>query len=436
MAKQRRKRKRPPQQDRQRQRPAGKTITLDIRDMAHGGSGLGFYQGRPVFVPYTLPGESITAEITGGRGRVQFARGLRLHGASADRSAPRCPHFGPGRCWGCQWQHINYDAQLLLKQDVLADQLARVGGLPDSLIESALQPILPTPQPWAYNHSLSLLRAASGDWGLKRQARGIEAIGECHLAHPDLLELLQELDLDYERAERMTLRRGSDGRMMLIFEIDAEEEPNLNTNLPLSVNLILPDREPINLIGDAHSNFAIARRHFRVTAGAYMRPNIGALNSLIAAVMRLAQLPGSARVLDLYAGVGVFSAFLANEARLVTVVESYPPAANDADANLRLFDNVDVIEGAVEAVLADMIAEEAQYDVALVDPPGSGLRADVAQGIAMLGVGRLVYVSGNPASLARDSRSLVDAGYDLRAIQPIDLAPQTYYIDAVALFER
>ncbi|MDE2637077.1 MAG: hypothetical protein OXI30_12005 [Chloroflexota bacterium] len=433
MAKHRRSRK--PRQ--QKQNPAqGNTITLDIRDMAHGGSGLGFYQGSPVFVPYTLPGESITAEITGGRGRILFARGLRLNAASADRAEPRCPHFGPGRCWGCQWQHIEYGAQLLLKQDVLADQLARVGRLPDKLIESALQAILPAPQPWEYNHSLSLLRADAGGWGLKRKADGIEAIGECHLAHPDLLELLLELELDYERADRLTLRRGSDGRMMLIFEVNAEEEPSLNTDMPLSVNLILPDREPINLIGDSHSVYEIGSHTFRVTAGSYMRANIGALASLAAVVMRMSQLEGRERVLDLYAGVGVFSAFLAGEARLVTLVESYPPAANDADANLTQFDNVDVIEGAVEAVLADMIAEEAKYDVALVDPPASGLSEDVIKRINALEIGRLVYVSGNPASLARDSRQLADFGYRLRAIQPIDLAPQTYYIDAVALFQR
>ena len=133
MAKRRQGRKR----RQQRHALTGKTIALDIRDMAYGGSGVGFYQGSPVFVPYTLPGESITAEISGGRGKVLFARGLRLNAASADRADPRCPHFGPGRCWGCQWQHIDYEAQLLLKQDVLADQLARVGRLPDKLIESS-----------------------------------------------------------------------------------------------------------------------------------------------------------------------------------------------------------------------------------------------------------------------------------------------------------
>ena len=238
----------------------GKTVELDIRDMAHGGKGLGIYRGAPVFVPYTLPGESITAEITGGRGKALFGRGLRLNAASGDRVEPRCSHFGPGRCWGCQWQHIDYAAQLLLKQDVLADQLARVGKLPDKLIESVLRPVLPAPERWAYNHSLSLLRAEPGGWGLKRQERGIEAISECHVAHPDLINLLLDLDLDYQQAQRMTLRRGSDGRKMLIFEINAEEAPALSTDLPLSVNLILPDREPINLIGDAHSMFQIAGR--------------------------------------------------------------------------------------------------------------------------------------------------------------------------------
>ena len=156
MSKQKRARKR----SRRRSGPSpGSVIDLDIRDMANGGSGLGLHQGSPVFVPYTLPGESIRAEITGGRGKVLFGRGLRLNAASSDRVEPRCPHFGPGRCWGCQWQHIDYPAQLLLKQDVLADQLARVGKLPDALIDAVLRPLLPAPEPWGYDHHLRLSRA-------------------------------------------------------------------------------------------------------------------------------------------------------------------------------------------------------------------------------------------------------------------------------------
>ena len=199
-----------------------------------------------------------------------FARGIRLLAASADRVAPRCAHFGPGRCWECQWQHIDYSAQLLLKQDVLADQLIAPGAsCPMSSSKLSLRPVLPAPQPWAYNHTLRLTRDKRGSWGLRRESGGFEAIQECLITHPDLLELLDQLDLDYATRSPDDLRRGSDGRLMLIFDVTAEEEPDLHTDLPLSVNLILPDREPINLIGDAHSHYTIAGHDFRVTAGCF-----------------------------------------------------------------------------------------------------------------------------------------------------------------------
>ena len=431
--------RRPQQKPRRRGKPSdlrGRSIELDIRDMASGGRGLGFYQGKPVFVPYTIPGESITANITGERGKVLFAHGTRLKAASADRVSPRCRHFGPGRCWACQWQHIDYPAQLLLKQDLLADQLSRIGKLPDILIEAALRPIVPAREQWTYDHSLQLRRDKSGTWGLRRENGSIEAISECHLAHPDLLELLAELDLDYPPAHTLTLRRGSDGRLMLIFALDAEVAPELATDLPLSVNLILPDREPVNLIGDTHSTFHIADRSLRVTAGATIRSNISGIEALIATVLPALELTADHRVLDLYAGVGIFSAFMADTAALITLVESYPPAANDADANLSEADNVDIVEGAVEIVLADLVAAGARYDIALLDPPSSGLNIAIAQALTDLHVERIVYVSGDLASLARDCSMLVDAGYHLREIQAIDLAPQTWYISAVAVFER
>ncbi len=433
--KKRGKRRKPP--ERKASSPLrGQQIDLNISDMAHGGRGLGWYQGKPVFVPHTLPGESIRAEITSGRKNALFARGLRLKAASTDRVSPRCPHFGPGQCWGCQWQHIDYPAQLLLKQDVLADQLSRLGKLPDALIESALRSPLPATTLWEYNDSISLLRGESGDWGLWREGGGVEAIDECHITHPALLDLLAHLDLDYATARRMTLRRDSDGRMMLIFDIDAEEAPELSVDLPLSVNLVLPDREPVNLIGDAHSRYEVAGQEFRVTAGAYIRPNVSGIERLVAEVMRALCLQGDESALDLYAGVGIYSAFTAQEAALVTLVESYPPAVSDADVNLSEFETVDVIEGQVEAVLADMIAEDARYDVALVDPPTTGLSKETIAGLARLEVGRLVYVSGDPGSLAHNCRQLMSAGFQLREIQPIDLAPHTYYLTCVARFER
>ena len=415
----------------------GRTVKLEVTDMAQGGFALARYDGKPILVPYTLPGESISAEISEDRGSLFFARGKNLYAASADRVSARCAHFGPGRCWGCHFQHIDYQAQLLLKQDILADQLSRIGKLPDSLIDSVMRPLAPASEQWGYNHRLTLSRYSADAWGLPRQKKGgIEALAECHTAHRDLMDTLGKLDLDYEQARRLTLQRGSDGRVMIIFHVDEEQAPELRTDLPVSVNLILPDNSPINLIGDAHSFISVADRAIRITAGSYMRPNVGQVDTLAAQVMAALGLGGGERVLDLYAGAGAFSAVMAERAKLISLVESYPPAANDAVFNLRDFDHIDIVEGQVEGVLADMAAQSARYDVALVDPPGSGINAGIVDSLRALGARRLVYVSGDPASLARDCRRLIDAGFQLQSLQPVDMAPQTFYITAVAAFER
>jgi 23S rRNA (uracil1939-C5)-methyltransferase len=415
----------------------GKSVEVQVFDMAHGGSGIGRHEGKIMFIPYTIPGEEIVAKITGDSGKVLFGQGEQLLAASADRVTPVCGHFGQGRCWSCHWQHINYETQLLLKQDVLADQLSRLGDVSDRILESAMRPVAPSQEAWEYNFRMTLTRSKEGEWGYLRQnGWAVEPLSECHIVHPDLLALYEELDLDYERAKKMTLQRGTDGEMMIIFEIDEEEEPDLTTDLAVSVNLILPDNEPINLIGDAYSMFQVGEREFRVTAGGYIRPNIGQIEFLMIEVMKRLKLTGKDRVLDLYAGVGIYSAFIAPRAELVTLVDSYPPAVSDADVNLMDFDNIDVIEGQVEQVLDDMLDEEAEYDIALVDPPPSGLGKEVISGIKQLGIKRIVYVSGDPASLARDSKLLISMGYGLIDLQPMDLSPQTYYIDSVALFER
>lgn len=414
----------------------GKKVALDIVDMAAGGRGLGFFRDKAVFVPYTIPGEAIQAEITGERRGALFAAGLRFQALSADRAQPRCPHFGPGGCWSCQWQHIEYPAQLLLKQDVLADQLSRLGKLPDALIADVLSPLLPAPQQWQYNQALRLEQTDAGDWGMRRETQGFESISECHLAHPALISALAELDLRYPQARSLMLRRGSDGRIMLILTLGAEALPALKTDFPVSVNLLSPQRVPINLIGDAHSIFHIGESVIRATAGAFMRPNIGGLERLTAAVARALELDGGQRLLDVYAGVGIFSAMAARQAALITLVDSYPPAANDAEANLSEFDNIDIIEGAAEAALPAIARQSAQYDCAILDPPRAGLSPEVINCLKQLSVGRVVYISDRPAALARDSRALIDAGYTLSEIQPLDLAPQTWLSSAVARFER
>jgi 23S rRNA (uracil1939-C5)-methyltransferase len=407
----------------------GEIIEVQLDTMAHGGSALGRQGGRVVFVPYTIPGERVQARVVQDKGRTVFAEGETLLEASADRVFPRCPHFGAGKCSRCQWQHIDYAAQLLLKQDVLADQLERIGGFsaPD------IRPIIASPQQWGYNARMTMQVSAAGALGFPAN-RTITPIRECHILHPDLLALKDSLDLDsMSGLQELTLQLGSDGAGMIVIRMANDQPPELVTDVAMSVNMLLDDNQPVNLIGETHSRYTVKDQAFRATAGSFFRANLAQMDALVEVVMDALDLNGREAVLDLYAGVGLFSAFIAPRARLVTLVESYPPAVSDAEENLADVDNLDILEGAVEDVLG---ALDDPYDAALLDPPGRGLTVDTLDALADARIARLVYVSSDPATLARDGKRLSAAGYHLASVQPIDCAPQTYYVDSVARFEK
>ncbi len=406
---------------------------LEMMAMAHGGMALGRHRNKTIFVPYAIPGELIAVQVTENKGRIAFAEGVRLLDASADRVFPRCPHFGPRRCGGCQWQHIDYPAQLLIKQDVLADQLERVGGFADADI----QPVIPSPDQWRYNYHMLLRADAAGVLGfIGADGVSIYPVDECHVLHPALMTLYEQFDLDFTALDGLKLQIGTNGAAMLILLVKNEEDvPELTIDLPASVNILLPDDEPVNLIGDAHSTYAIGGRDFRVTAGSAIRANIAQIDTLARVVVDLLGLPPKATILDLYAGVGVFSAYLASDASLVTLVESHPPAVTDADENLRDFENVDVIEGTAEEFLSGL-DEEPDYDAAVLDPPPNGLSIEAVDLLGESGIPRLVYISSDPATLARDAKRLVAHGYTLGRVQPIDFDPHTYLIESVAVFNR
>jgi 23S rRNA (uracil1939-C5)-methyltransferase len=246
-----------------------------------------------------------------------------------------------------------------------------------------------------------------------------------------LLTLYQSLDLQFDGLRRLSLQIGSDDHPMLILTMVDDNAPELLTELPASINMLLSDNEPVNLIGESHSRFVVRERDFRVTAGSYFRPNIAQIPALVDLVLEA--LAGAKSVLDLYGGVGTLSAFVAPQADIVTLVESYPPAVTDADVNLSEFDNVDLIEGRVEDLLAEL---EAGYEAAILDPPSEGLSVEVVDALAELAIPRLIYISSDPATLARDAKRLLRQGYTLGLVQALDFAPQTYYIDSLAIFNR
>ncbi len=411
------------------------TFDIELTAMANGGSALGRHGKKTIFIPYTIPGEHVTARITEDKGRIAFAEGITLVEASADRVYPRCPHFGPNRCGRCQWQHIDYTAQVLLKQDVLVDQLSRIGGLDDSTLSSAMREIIPSPVEWHYNHHMTFETSPEGQIGLpSSDGRSLALIEECHILHPALFALYSSLDMNFSGLTHLKLQIGSDGEMMLILSVNKEEDaPEIHIDLPISVNLLLEDDEPINLIGETHLRYTVGGHQFRVTGGSEFRSNIAALEKLAEVVVEALALKPNQAVLDLYAGVGFFSAFIADKVRLLTLVESYPPAATDADSNLADFDHIDLIEGRVEDVLFTL---DTTYDAVIVDPPAQGLSVEAVDALAAKGIPRLVYVSSDAATLARDAARLVKQGYTLESVQPLDLAPQTYYVDAVAVFIR
>jgi 23S rRNA (uracil1939-C5)-methyltransferase len=415
----------------------GDTFEIKMNAMANGGFALGMHNRRPTFIPYTIPGENLRARLVDSQEHVDFAQGVELLDASADRVAPKCPHFGPNRCWGCQWQHIRYEAQALLKQDVLADQLFRVGQFEDADVERALKPIIPSPHQWGYNSHMALLRDEDGNFGFHKQdGRTILPIEVCHILHPDLLNLFEMIDIDFPELKRLQLWLGSDGKTMLVLEMSSEEAPELKMDFPTSVNVLLPDNEPVNLVGDSALYFDVAGRVFRMTAGGSFRANVPQIENLVKEVIQQLDLHAEDSVLDLYAGVGVFSAFIADNAGLVTLVESYPPMATDAEENLKDFENVDIIEGTVEDVLQSLIESGETYHAAVIDPPSRGLSKVAMDALITLNIPKLVYVNSDVAAMARDTKHLAKHGYKLRRIQPLDFSPQTYYVESVVLLVK
>jgi 23S rRNA (uracil1939-C5)-methyltransferase len=425
-----------PAQRRSVPRP-GARFSAGIDAMASGGHGLARHAGQVVFIPYTIPGEAVDAEWVRSAGQVGYARGLRLTAASGDRVRPVCVHFHPGGCWGCQWQHIAYDAQCALKTDLLTEALLRGGAIEEGALERVLQDIVPAPTEWGYDHQMVLRPLGDGTFGMAGEGRGDPPqwvpVSACQTAHSELVALQATLALDFPGLRSLRLVRGSDGATMIVLALDQSEAPEIDADFPTSVNAILPDNEPLNLIGAASVSYAVRDRQFRATAGSFFRPNLAQIPALVDAVLDALALRGDEAVLELYGGVGVLSAFLAEQASILTMVESFPPAMSDADVNLAAFVNVDLIEGAAAEVLADILEAGAQYDLVVADPPASGLDTGTRAALLALRPPRLLLVSSQPASLARDLRALLAAGYVLQRMQPLDFAPQTYRVTAIAL---
>ena len=408
------------------------TFALQLTTIAHGGAALGRHEGRVIFVPYALPGETARVEITEDKGRYAFARLVEVLEPSPDRVAPPCPYFGLTGCGGCQWQHAAYEAQLRFKAKIVADQLTRIG----SIADPPVHPTLPDGSGWAYRNHAQFHPAPGGGLGFQGvsmgRPRGVVTVDECPILHPLLSELYAALDFDLPGLLRLSLRAGTEtGETMLIFEMEDDLPPSLESDLPVSCVLLLSDGLHANLIGNNHITEIVAGRAYRISAPSFFQVNTPQSAQLVRLVTEYLDLRGDETVLDGYCGVGLFTAHLAERAGLVIGVELAPTAVADLLENTAEFDNVEVIEGPVEAVLPDL---DVPLDAAVVDPPRAGMDRFALDALVARQPARVVYVSCDPATLARDAKRLVRAGYRLVEVQPVDMFPQTYHVESVALF--
>jgi 23S rRNA (uracil1939-C5)-methyltransferase len=421
-------------------------IELDITALSHAAEGIGRHSGRAVFVPFALPGERVAVEIVDEKKTYARAVLRQILTVSADRVQPRCPHHfalghaAPGgapetsdlktACGGCQLQHLAYPAQLEFKQRAAAEQLARVGGWQDPPVRAALA----SPEAFNYRNHVQFALTPQGEAGFRAaNSHAIVPVRECHLLHPALAALYPHIRLEPgTELDYLTLRAGVDDEALVVFETGGEA-PEVELDLPVSAALLRPDGASFAIADRADVTEAVRGRTFKVSAGSFFQVNTPVAEQMVDLVLAGLELRPGETLLDLYCGVGLFSAFAAPSAGRVIGIEAYPPAVNDAAENLDEFDNVEIYEATAEAVLPSL---NTGVDAVVLDPPRAGCAPEVVDALLRLQPARLVYVSCDPATLARDARRLAAGGYALDWAQPLDMFPQTYHVECVTRFTR
>jgi tRNA/tmRNA/rRNA uracil-C5-methylase (TrmA/RlmC/RlmD family) len=361
-------------------------VILDVGSVGHGGICIAHApDGRAVFVRHALPGERVRVEITETRPSYYRADAVEILAASPHRVTPPCRWAGPGRCGGCDWQHVALDEQRRLKATVISEQLQRIAGL-DRDVEVEAVP--------GDDHGLhwrTRLRLAVNNDGVaglhRHRSHEIEPIDDCLLAHQDLP----------------------------VASVVSQKWPQSD-----GVDLVISDVE--QAMG----------RQWRIPAGGFWQVHPGAPSVLSRAVVDFAAVQPSDVCLDLYAGVGLFAGSLAPLASTgrVVAVESDGAAAAAARVNLADLDNVSIVTGRVDRWLAK---SKPLADLVVLDPPRKGAGRAVVDGIAAAKPSRVVHVACDPSSLARDVSLFAAHGYRLETLRAFDLFPMTAHVECVAL---
>ena len=406
-------------------------LEVTLTALAYGGDALGrLDDGRAVFVPFCLPGERVRIRLV--EDKEHFARGrvVQVLEASPERVAPRCKHFEV--CGGCHYQHLSYAGQLRAKTEILRDQLVRIGHLQNPPVA----PAIGRTSPWNYRNHIQFQLTATGKLGFVgansvRDAGEVIAIEECHLPEEAINSLWPELEFEPQTTiDRVAIRAGSDGDLMLVLQSDSPSVPELEIEAPISIAHVFAD-DVVVQAGEDHIRLQVSGRNFRVSPTSFFQVNQAVAEKMVEHV--LDSVPAAIETLiDVYCGVGLFSAFLAPRFSRLIGIEASAPACEDFAANLDEFDNVELYEDAAERVLP---ALDIKPDAVLVDPPRAGLERGALDALVKLAPKTIVYVSCDPATLARDAARLDKAGYRMESVTPFDMFPQTYHIESITVFK-
>ena len=447
------------------------SIDVELTDLAYGGDAVGRYEGRVLFVPGGIPGERVRVEIVEERRGHARADLLEILRPAPERVEPSYPLLTD--C-GCQWQHIAYPAQLTWKAHIVRQLLVRIGKQPDAVVH----PTIGMPNgisPWHYRNIALFSIGPAGEVGFKlTDSHDVQDLEDCQLLHPALdivYRCVREKLINYfgdslsEKIQGFTIR-GAIGAVNSNLAAAAEsvkpvpallslharpgsliEDPQqlaneLITITPGIVGVIVErvgGRYGRVVSGQEFLTDMILSHRFRVSSDSFFQVNLVQTAVLIEKVLQMLEPQRNEVALDGYSGVGLFSAFLAARTARVVAIESQPSAVIDARANAALNNqnNITTLEGTLERILGQLHYRRERVDIALVDPPRAGCHPKALQALQTLAPRNICYVSCDPSTLARDIATLCANGrYRLVSAQPVDMFPQTYHIECIALLAR
>ncbi len=403
-------------------------MEIVITGLTYGGEGVGrLPDGKTVFVPYTIPGERVVVEINTDKKKYARAKPIQIIESSPHRINPLCKHYM--FCGGCHLQHLAYDEQVRLKQNILAEQVEKVGLNPEVIL-----PAQPSPQEWHYRNNLQFHLSPDGHLGYQAaHTNQVIPIVECHLPVSGLNSIWNNLQLEPGLPiERISARVGADDEITIMLEGEYDALPEIEMDFPCSVvhHSLAGD---LVLAGSPTMLIKVGDTEFQVSAGSFFQVNTLVAQLMADYALSLVKDSDIKSLMDVFCGVGLFSRMFAPHVRKIIGIESSESACNDFTENLAEFEDVSIYQGKAEDILPYL---DEKPDLVLVDPPRAGLDERVLESICRSAPSRIIYISCDPSTFIRDASRFNARGFSLRNIKPIDMFPQTYHVEVIGLFEQ